>query len=109
MYYEKLIVVDCEFQNESYYRTLYREDRTAFDAEESAFYELITRHGRVVSTGVCQKSVDSTAFELRVPDTATGSLLGPYLLLVYLKDSRDPRIKDVIAEYRIEYTKKEAI
>ena len=108
MYYEKLEVIDEEYSGESYYRELSKENGTAWYDTENLRYELITRTGRVAATDSLSFNNIRTIAYLQIPSEATANISGPYLILVYLNNFIDNRINDVVAEYKIEYSKREA-
>ena len=109
MYYKKLEIVDEEYQGESYYRKLGKSDGSIWSSTESTYLQLLRRSGGIAYTTSLDRSNDNLQMILEIPRSVTENILGPYLLLVYLVDAADPEIKDIVAEYKIEYLKREAV
>ena len=108
MGYVKYESTSTEYQGESFAKSIQKENNATWDANDTAEYEMTDSSGTVVSSGSLTKSGDSLSFALFVPNTDTASLEGIHLLLVYLTNSVDATISDVIAEYRINYKSKKA-
>ena len=108
MFYTPLEEVEKEYQGESFYRELGKSDGSIWSSTESTYCELLRRSGGITYTIPLNRSSDHKRMLLEIPASVTTPIVGQYLLLVYLLDSLDPEIKDVVAEYKIEYLKREA-
>ena len=109
MFYKTLEVIDEEYQGESYYRTLGKSNGAIWTSTETTYLELLRRSGGIAYTAALDKSNDNKQMIMKIPGSVTSNIIGPYLILVYLLDAADPNIKDVVAKYEIEYSKREAV
>ena len=108
MDYIKQIKQRSEYQGESLDTTISRGDGTPWADTETAEYKIYNTTGTIVSSGNLTKSSDGKQFRLFVGTDETKDLSGRYKLLVWIKDSNDTEVNDVIAEYNIEYKPRRA-
>jgi len=104
----KYIGTATEYQGESFTKSLTKEDGSKWLNNEICDYVLVNSAGIEMSTGSLVRSTDELSMTVQVPSSDTESLVGEFLLLVYLKDTNDSDFANVIAEYRIEYLEKKA-
>lgn len=95
-----------EYPGESFTKTLGKGNGGAWSDTEGANYEMFNSEATLVSSGGLAKSADDLTMTFTVPQADTAALDGNCLLLVYLTDTADPTMNDVIAEYHMEYRAK---
>ena len=108
MAYIKRTSQETEYSGESFQVSLTKDNGEAWADTETAIYTLYDTSGNVVSTGDVDQSSDSKQLNVIVPYSDTANVTGRHKLLVELLNSGDPRIKDVIAEYEINYLERKA-
>lgn len=97
-----------EYQGESFTKTLLKRDETVWTAEDEATYILKDRLGATVVTGALTKVNGDFGLKFEIGQTDTTTLLGNYLLLVYLTNTVNTDYADVIAEYTLVYNEAKA-
>jgi len=102
--FDSTIEICTQYAGTSFTRDIFKEDETEWEDEYSASYTLIDIEGNEVTQGNLTK--ETRHFHLNVPYTATETLEGKYLLLVYLHSTLDAQYKEAIAEFNIKFNKK---
>ena len=101
MSYTKFVGVANEIKGTSFTRSIYREDNGDWDVNETARYSIYDCNGTEVANGQLTKP-DTKTLLLVVSKNVTSALDdGNYLLLVYLENTTQPDLSEIIAEYRI--------
>ena len=108
MSFVKYVGTATEYQGESFTKSLYKEDKTAWENNDTCTFSLVNSAGIEVSVGDLILSGDKLSMTVQVPKTDTLALVGEHLLLVSLGNVSDSEFADVIAEYRITYLEKKA-
>jgi len=108
MAYVEYYKEETEYQGESFIKSLYKKTKQIWDINEVGTYTLTDTFGSVLLNGNLVKSADKLSLTVALGSTDTASLLGVYKLLVYLEDTVNSELKDVLAEYKITYIETKA-
>jgi len=93
-----------KYQGESFTKTLGRGDGSVWASNEKVNWQLFDPNGGAVGTLTdAILSGDDLTYTVKIPKTTTTAFDGVYLLLVYVIDTGDADINDVIAEYRLNF------
>lgn len=109
MAYVKITKSLTEYQGESFTKSLYKKNRTEWSSEEIATYTMTDKDGNEITNGSLTKSTDNMSITIQIGKTITTSLEGKYKILIYLGNTNDSEISDVIAEYNVTYITKKAV
>lgn len=97
-----------QYQGQSFSRALTKESGAIWEANETAYLTLTDSSNNEVLRRNLGKSVDNLSFYLLVGTGDTTELDGSYNLIVYVEDSNNSELNDVIADYKMRYITKKA-
>lgn len=96
------------YQGNSFSRGFYKSDGSIWEANETGEFEMFNSGGTVVASGAMAHSADNLSMGFHVPDTATPTLLGVYIVLAVVTDTGDATVNAPLAEYTVTVSEKKA-
>ena len=88
---------------ESFSREITRRDGKPWGDTATATYKMVDLSGTVIATGTLEKSSDGKMFSLLIGKSVTENLEGEYRVYVFLQDTANPEINELIAQHAITY------
>ena len=92
-----------KYQGTSFVRTLTRKDGEPWASTHSSDWVLVDEYGVTIATGNLIKVNIDLGLRLEVHDSETTDLKGLHKLFVYLHDSDNTTLSDIIMEYSITF------
>ena len=108
MNYKKVVKRFTEYEGESFSQAVSKKGGGAWEDNETAVYSLIDTEGVVQTTGNLIRSEDKKSLGFLMPSSVTAGLSGKHVIFVDMLDTDNTDVRNVIAEYAIEYTSRKA-
>ncbi len=96
------------YPGNSFTVAIYKDDGSTWAANETGFFEVYDKAGINVANGAMVKGDSDLALVAMVPNSATSTWIGPYLVTASLTDTVDTEKRELLAEYLLTYKSKKA-